>query len=88
MLLVFPSCGAINYYALRLTAVHLPPPTFSLLSVLGYGTVFFMTYGEELGLTGYALDPLQERHGALSAGLILGLTWAGYHIPRYGSSKY
>lgn len=88
ILLVFPSFGAINYYVLRLTGAHLPPPTFSLFSVLGYSTVFFMTYGEELGLTGYALDPLQKRCSALSTGLILGLVWAGYHIPGFVISGY
>lgn len=88
ILLVFPSVGAINYWVLRVTGADLPPPTFSLISVLAYGTVFFMTYGEELGLTGYALDPLQERYSALSTGLILGLVWAGYHIPGFVISGY
>lgn len=88
ILLVFPSFGIINYWVLRLSGVDIPPPTFSLLSVLGYSTVFFMTYAEELGLTGYALDPLQARYGALSAGLILGVAWAGYHIPGFVISGY
>lgn len=47
-----------------------------------------MTYGEELGLTGYALEPLQEHHSALSAGLMLGLVWAGYHIPGFVISGF
>jgi membrane protease YdiL (CAAX protease family) len=88
VLLLFPGFGVINYWALRVAGADLPPPAFSLLSVLGYGTVFFMTYAEELGLSGYALDPLQERHNALSAGLMLGLVWAGYHIPGFVISGY
>ena len=88
MLLVFPGFGVVNYLILRLTGAEIPWPTFSLVSLLGYGTVFFMTFAEELGLTGYALDPLQERYSALSAGLILGLVWAGYHIPGFLISGY
>ncbi|MFN8058520.1 MAG: CPBP family glutamic-type intramembrane protease [Vicinamibacterales bacterium] len=88
MLVLFPSFGVVNYWALRLAGSDIPPPTFSLANLLGYGTVFFMTYGEELGLTGYALDPLQARYSALSTGLILGLVWAGYHIPGFVLSGY
>ena len=47
-----------------------------------------MTFGEELGLTGYAIDPLQQRYGALTSGLLLGLVWAGYHIPSFIISGY
>lgn len=88
ILLIFPSFGFINYWIVRQTGVDIPPPTFSLVGFLGYCTVFFMTYAEELGLSGYALDPLQERHSALKTGLILGLVWAGYHIPGFVISGY
>ena len=88
MLLAFPSFGLINYLTLRLTGAALPPPTVSLASVLGYIPVFFMTYAEELGLTGYAVDPLLARRSALSTGLILGLVWAGYHVPGFVISGF
>ncbi len=88
ILFIYPSLGFINYALLRLTGTAIPPPTFSLGGFLGYCTVFFMTFGEELGLTGYAIDPLQERHGALTTGLLLGLVWAGYHIPGFIISGY
>jgi len=83
MLLVFPSFGFINYEILRLLGTDIPPPTFSLVGFLGYCTVFLMTYAEELGLSGYALDPLQKRYGALTTGILLGLVWAGYHVPGF-----
>ena len=47
-----------------------------------------MTFAEELGLTGYAVDPMLERHSALTTGVLLGLVWAGYHIPGFVSSGY
>ncbi len=47
-----------------------------------------MTFGEELGLTGYAIDPMQQRYSALKSGILLGLVWAGYHIPGFIISGY
>lgn len=88
MLIVFPTFGFINYWILREAGANILPPTFSLIGFLGYCSVFFMTFAEELGLSGYALDPLQERHSALTTGLILGLIWAGYHIPGFVISGF
>ena len=88
ILCVFPSIGLINYWILRQAGAHIPPPTFSMVGILAYCTVFFMTFAEELGLSGYALDPLQNRHSALTTGLILGIVWAGYHIPGFLISGY
>jgi membrane protease YdiL (CAAX protease family) len=86
--LIFPSLGFINYLIIRGAGTDIPSPTFSLVGVLGYCTVFFMTFGEELGLTGYAIDPMQRRYSALGTGLLLGLVWAGYHIPGFVISGY
>jgi membrane protease YdiL (CAAX protease family) len=35
--------------------------------------------GEELGWSGYAIDPLQRRWGALASSLVVGLAWAIWH---------
>jgi membrane protease YdiL (CAAX protease family) len=88
MLLVFPSLGFIEHEVVRLSGTYVPPPTFSLIGFLGYCTVFFMTFAEEIGLSGYALDPMQDRYGALTTGVLLGLVWAGYHIPGFVISGY
>ncbi|MBI5878298.1 MAG: CPBP family intramembrane metalloprotease [Chloroflexi bacterium] len=83
ILLTYPSIGFLDYVIQRMSGISLPSPQFSLLILLGYSTVFLLTFGEELGLTGYALDPMQQRHSALMSGLLLGLVWAGYHIPSF-----
>jgi membrane protease YdiL (CAAX protease family) len=88
ILLTYPSIGLADYLIQRAAGVPVPSPHFSLITLLGYGTVFFLTYGEELGLTGYLIDPLQQRRGALASGLLLGLIWAGYHIPGFVISGY
>lgn len=36
--------------------------------------------GEELGWSGYVLDPLRDRLGALNAALVIGLVWAAWHL--------
>jgi membrane protease YdiL (CAAX protease family) len=51
------------------------------------GLIFYMLLrgglGEEPGLRGFALPRLQLRHGPTVASLIIGLLWAGWHIPVY-----
>ncbi len=55
--------------------------------VLPVAFVFILLLGgplqEEFGWRGVALDPIQSRFGALGGGLILGITWAVWHIPLF-----
>jgi membrane protease YdiL (CAAX protease family) len=46
--------------------------------------VYFFTrgaLGEEPGLRGFALPRLQERHSPFIASAIIGILWAGWHLP-------
>ena len=43
--------------------------------------MFVLAIGEEVGWTGYLLEPLQARFGPLGASLIIALPWWLGHIP-------
>jgi membrane protease YdiL (CAAX protease family) len=88
ILLIYPSIGFLDYLIQRLSGISMPSLHFSLPIFLGYSTVFFLTYWEELGLTGYAIDRLQQRYSALVSGIFIGLVQAGYHIPSFIISGY
>ena len=87
MLLMIPSIGLVEYVLVRLSGASLPSPQFSV-ATLGYISVFFMTYGEELGWTGYLIDPMQERWSALRSGILLGVVWAVIHFPIHFINGY
>jgi membrane protease YdiL (CAAX protease family) len=60
---------------------EMPPPVFWLANVVCYG------FGEEVGWRGFALPRLQARRSALSSALLLGLAWAGWHLPLFTFSE-
>jgi len=86
--LVYPSFVFVEYWILRLSGAPIPPPHFSVVIPLFYIMNFFAAYGEELGWTGYAIDPMQERWSALKSGILLGIAWAGFHIPLFFFDGY
>jgi uncharacterized protein len=83
-LLLMPCIMVLSFVALCLMGVPVPVPPFSVSSVgtiLIMFVVFFVAaLCEELGWSGYALDPLQERFGALEAALLIGMVWAVWHF--------
>jgi CAAX protease family protein len=81
IILLLPGVYALSYGLMRVTEVALPPPQFSVLAVLAMLVVFFIAaLCEELGWSGYITDPMQDRWGALGAGILLGLVWAAWHV--------
>jgi len=45
--------------------------------------LLFNGYGEEIGWRGFALPRLQERFGPVWGPVVLGLIWAGWHVPTF-----
>src|SRR5262249_19094760 len=79
-LLLMPAVMAASFGVLRLSGVPGPAPTVAAVPTRLLGAGFFLgALGEELGWSGYAIDPLQKRWGALSASLVLGAIGAVWH---------
>lgn len=78
-----PLLYLLIYGTIRLMGLPLPAELqIHLLTVpLLFVLFFVLAVGEEIGWMGYAVDPLQERWSALTAGIILGLVSAIGHYP-------
>ena len=80
-ILLMPGIMVVSYVAMRLMGVALPVPQFSFATTLMLLVVCFIAaIGEELGWSGYAIDPLQDRFGALGGALLLGVVWTVWHV--------
>ena len=68
---------------MRLMGLPFPDdPYFPFLLIpLLFVLFFILAIGEEVGRMGYAVDPMQERWSALTAGIILGLVVGIAHVP-------
>ena len=81
ILLLLPGTMALSYLAKRWLGSLPTVPAVSLPAVPVFFVVFFIAaLSEEIGWSGYVIDPLQERGGALSAGLVVGMVWAIWHF--------
>ena len=80
VLLLYPAVLVLSFFVLRLRGVEVPAPDIAVGPALALAAVFLVTaLAEELGWSGYLLDPLQQRWGALVAGLVVGAGWAVWH---------
>lgn len=65
-----------------------------VLSLLGTFVIYFFlggSFGEEFGWRGFALARLLKNNNPLPATLILGIFWAGWHLPLFwmvGTSQF
>lgn len=89
VVLLIPGVTVLLYGLMRWMGVPVPIPQFPVLTALILFLAFFIAaLGEELGWSGYAIDPMQDRWGAFPAALILGLVWAAWHfIPLFQAHR-
>lgn len=81
MVLIVPTIYLATYVLMRIAGRPIPEADLSITSVLALLAIFLVTgLFEEIGWTGYALDPMRDRFGALSAALMIGMIWALFHI--------
>jgi membrane protease YdiL (CAAX protease family) len=79
-----PGIIVLEYGLMKLMGISVPNFQFPVLMLPVFFVLFFIgAIGEEIGWTGYATDPLQDRWNALEAGLILGTVWAIWHMTPY-----
>ena len=80
-LLLIPGVALLAYVLMRVVGVPLPVPVVPVLLVFALFLAFFIgALGEELGWSGYAIDPMQHRWNALTAAIVLGSVWAFWHL--------
>jgi CAAX protease family protein len=62
VLLLMPAVMALSFVMQRLWGMPVPAPQIAVLPALALCAVFFVgALGEELGWSGYAIDPMQDR---------------------------
>jgi uncharacterized protein len=81
VLLLMPAVNLVVFSLMRWMDMPLPAAQFHLWPALLMFIAFFVEgLGEELGWSGYALEPLQARWGALGASVLLGLVGIVWHL--------
>lgn len=79
-LLVMPVVSTLSFGQLRVSWIPVPAPQISLVPALSLSVAFFVAaLEEELGWSGYAIDPMQARWGALGPSILLGSIGVIYH---------
>jgi hypothetical protein len=78
---LMPCVMVLSYVVMRLTGLQLPTPQFSVVKpFILFAVLFIPALCEELGWSGYAINPLQDRFGALKASILIGVIWAVWHF--------
>jgi membrane protease YdiL (CAAX protease family) len=79
-LLIPPGVAVLCWFGLRLTGTPVPTPQIAPGLALSLAAAFFVAaICEELGWSGYVLDPLQTRFGWLAASLVVAVVWIVFH---------
>jgi uncharacterized protein len=81
ILLLMPLVNVVVYGLMRWMDMPLPAPQFPLVAALLMFLAFFVgALGEELGWTGYVIDPMLDRWNALRASVLLGVVGVAWHL--------
>jgi uncharacterized protein len=81
IVLLAPGVSVLVYVLMRAMNMPVPAPQLAVLATLFMFLGFFAgALCEELGWSGYAIDPMQARWNALRASVLLGLVTALWHI--------
>jgi membrane protease YdiL (CAAX protease family) len=82
IIFLMPLTYLLTYGVVRLMGLPFPGEPYLpfLLVPLLFVLFFVLAIGEEVGWTGYATDPLQDRWSALIASIVLGLVTAIWHV--------
>jgi len=84
VILLMPAIMFLSYVAMRLAGVSFPKLQIPFALIPVFFIAFFIgAIGEEVGWSGYAIDALQDRWGALTASIFLGAIWAIWHVIPY-----
>jgi uncharacterized protein len=84
VILLMPAIALLSFGYMKITGGIVPGSQPSPLSVFIFFFVYFIgAIGEELGWSGFIINPLQIRYGAFNAGIMVGIVWAVWHIIPY-----
>lgn len=80
ILLLMPGVMVLSFAVMRWSGTPAPAPQIAIGPALILCVVFFTSAtAEELGWSGYVIDPMQNQWGALPASIVVGLGWAVFH---------
>lgn len=80
VILLMPAVAVLSYEVIRLIGVPIPMPHFQVVRTMALSLALFLpALGEELGWSGYVIETMQDRWGALQASILLGLVLAIWH---------
>ena len=84
IIFLMPITAILSYWYLKIRGELIPQSAISLLSLIIFFVVYFIgAIGEEVGWSGYIIQPLQTKYGALKASIFIGVIWAIWHVIPY-----
>ncbi len=84
ILLIMPTIALFSHFYKYVSHKIDYDTSFSVFEIIIFFILYFIgAIGEEIGWSGYATEPLQNKFGALKASIILGSVWAIWHIVPY-----